>query len=162
VKAFNKASEADIAGKAERQIQTKARNDNEPGLTVQIHTTVYNKADRLPGILKQYKTTVNDGTTQKCLLDVIKATLSSDVEISLNQGAAKVAAPSGGVGFGFDVEAKSDSDSATLREEHFAWLKSNAAISLDIQGPPDLVTPELVKAAIQKTQASLDAAAKSK
>jgi hypothetical protein len=123
---------------------------------------VYNKADRLPGILKQYRGTVSDGSTQKCLLDVIKAELPSTVEISLKQGGTKTPAPEGGVAFSFDVEAKAGTDSATLREEHFAWTNSNAAISLDIQGPPALVTDDLVKTVMQKTQAALDNAAKAK
>lgn len=159
---FNKTADEDVAGKAERQVQMKARNAGESPLTVQLKVTIYHKDDRLPGVMKQYKSTVNDGGTQKCLLDVIKAQLPSNVEISVKQGGAKVPAPEGGAAFSFDVEAKASNDSATVREEHFAWLKGNAAVSLDFQGPPELVTQDLINTTLQKVQAQLETARSAK
>jgi len=159
---FNKAAADDIAGQAERRITIPAKTNDTTDLTVQVKVMIYNKTDRLAGVLKQYRGNVTDGSTQKCLLDVIKAELPSNVEISLKQGAAKVQAPEGGVAFAFDVEAKADNDSAQVREEHIVWINGNAVVSLDIQGPPDQVTPDLVKAVVEKTKASLENAAKQK
>jgi hypothetical protein len=47
-----------------------------------------------------------------------------------------------------------------MRLETYNWQFGNAGVSVNITGPKDDVTAELVKAALDKVQANLEAAAK--
>lgn len=69
-------------------------------------------------------------------------------------------APSGSMSAAFDLELSADDlPLGALHFEAYAWRNSNAFVSVNLSGPKNLITAELVTAAVGTLQAAVEAAA---
>jgi len=86
------------------------------------------------------------------------AAAEDGVAFRVTKASPRIAVPSGGHAFAWDVTATAQGITFTMHLESIAWQSGNAFVELDMDGPPNGVTAELVSAAIAKAQARLVAA----
>jgi hypothetical protein len=121
---------------------------------------VYSDSKSLEARRKKAQDLISRQVYQKCFGDALKDVLSSSAR-SLTTKSVK---PLGKVptdGFGFAVQTENITGlSAPLLTEFYGWLRGNVAVTLSALGLTTNLTVEVIDAAIQKTNAALDAAAK--
>ena len=162
LRTFTSATEDDLAGRAEKQISLPSKTNADLDQTLTLQVEVYHDPKRLPGLLKTYRSFVSTGSHQNCLLDLLKASLPSNADITLKGSKPDTSPPNGGVSYAYDVDVTAGTDHADLHEEHFTWLYGNVSVSVDLQGPMGSYGADLVKAVLSKEQAKVEAAGKAK
>jgi hypothetical protein len=118
-------------------------------MTVDIQRDTKNLAANLSG----YQQGIQGSDVPKCLEDSFKSFADTAKVTKVN---SSTAAPKGGVATAYEVVLTISGQNLTLRVEDFAWIFSNAAVSLSINGPKADITAELVTAALAKGQAALE------
>jgi hypothetical protein len=150
-----------LAGRAERGLEQPSVKTL-TGVVVSDEVRAYKKRGDLPALMDRYRGQVTDGSFVNCFRVAVTASLSYRLN-SVTPSPPSTQAPHGGVALALDYEFEGQSGLAlTRRLESYDWTMSNVVVAVDLDAPKDLLTPELVIAVLQKTQAAIDRATKGK
>jgi hypothetical protein len=155
-----KADEAKArVARAQREIARAVQGAALP-TGVEIEIEVYEDSALIKNHLERASGMVDNGVYSKCLTDLMDEVYrSGGLTGTTKTVSASAAAPRDG--FAFAAEGEVSGVPISLRFENYGWLDGNAKIRVSVSGTKAEVTPELVKATLEKTQAALDNAAAS-
>jgi hypothetical protein len=149
-KALDKKSRV---ARAKRVIQKPAPSSVLP-TEVTVEIEIYREAKALLPHLKKAQKLVDENSYGGCLEEVLGGIYkSAGLTATTKRVSASLDAPKDG--FAFAEESEIDGLRAPLHFENYGWIVGNAKVTVSLSGSKDTLTPELVKAAVEKTQAAL-------
>jgi hypothetical protein len=145
-----------LAGRAERGFEKPALTTL-VGTIVNVEVYAYEKSDGVAPLVERYRQQASDGSLVKCLGQRSGRATS----VTSSSPTAKPPANGGAVALERQFTGQSG-QTMTRRDEQYVWATGNVVVSIDVSGPADRFMADVVNVAIQKTQAAVEKAAKSK
>ena len=159
-KAANRAARA---GRAEKEY-TRSNGEADLDTSVEVEVNVFKDTATPAQALNAFRDALASGDFGKCLEDLFKegagGPTAQGVSITVKQGKARTAAPAGGAAQAYDFAIAVPGFKADMHYESYLWRYGNAGTTVTISGPATALTPELAKAALDRTVALLAAAGK--
>ena len=151
-------AKTDRAGRAERQYS----RDSESGITtdVEVEVSVYSTVKTVTDTFKLAKDVFTGTDFMACVQDTYAEAVNEGVKLEVKEGKLLATAPNGGVGRAIDVNLELNTDKAQIHLETYLWPFGNVGVQVTVSGDSTDLTREVVKAALAKTQAKLEAASK--
>ncbi len=155
--------ESGRTGRAQTQISQQGSDVGAPPTDVSVEINVFKDAKIPADAMETFRDALG-GDFEKCLDEGLRASLTESgvegVEVKISTPNPAASAPEEGLGKAFDVEINAGGLSFKLRFEAYLWRFGNVGVSVFMSGPAEAVNADLVKAAVDKTKAGLEAAAK--
>lgn len=125
--------------------------------TVDVEIDIYKRTSGLVSHLKDVRKLTDGGTYINCFSDLINDAFKSTSFTAITKSVTPTM-PAPDNGFAFAAESQVSGLDTPLRFENYGWLAGNAKVAVSLSGSKDQITPELVKAAIEKTKTALASA----
>jgi hypothetical protein len=142
------------AARAKREI-SKPNQASPLPTEVSVEIEIYKDTKDLPGHAERARKMVEGDSYTNCFSEVMGDIFKAAGLTATTKGVTPSASVPGS-GFAFAAESQVTGLSSALRFENYGWILSNAKITVSLSGSRDALTPEIVKAAVEKTQAKLN------
>jgi hypothetical protein len=143
--------------RAQRALQTEIYGFNSKG-QVEMHVRMFDTNATAQDYLRRHRTTATSDAYIRCLQDGFTALFGSNARVRF--GDAKSKAPRDGVTSAFDQDLKVGEVFNEIHTDSYAWVQENAFVLVLVSGPRAADTSDVVREALEKTQAKLEAAFK--
>jgi hypothetical protein len=156
VKSVLDDSKIGAAGHAERALE-RPTYVTRFGVIVTVEITAYDDSRSPAKLMRRYRKLASDGSLAGCLAKLSERTLS------LRPLKASSATPHSGVAFAAIRQFTALSGPPLTRvDERYLWLDGNVAVLVLISAPRDHFTSDVVRAALEKTDAAVTQAGKAR
>jgi len=127
------------------------------GVVVMVEVTAYDDSDGLAKLVRRYRKLASDGSLAEC------ASKLSERTLSVRPRKASASSPHGGVVFADTRRFTALSGPPLTRvDERYLWVDGNVMVLVTISAPEQRFTSDVVKAALEGTDAAVTRAGKAK
>lgn len=161
--ATNEKTDAARAGRAQAAFSNQGKDDLIP-LDVEAEVNVFEETRTPADALKTFRSVLASDDFATCMKDLFATAGggTSGIKVASKSVEPRLAAPADGSAKAFLVSISGSGFAVEMRLEMYLWRFGNVGTTVSLSGPDDGVTTELVKAAVGKMQAKLEAASKAK
>lgn len=150
--------DADRAGKAQIELSTPGTGSGPVSVNSAVH--IFKSTEVPLATLDNFLGAVHGGDFVECIKDGMLASLPAGSTVEVLQTAQHVQPPHRGIAFAWQLNIVSGDEHLAVAIEYHLWADSNAGVTVAFFGPPEAITTELVKAAVEKADQKLTAQAK--
>jgi hypothetical protein len=144
------------SGRAERELEQRTEADIPP--TVGSEVDIFKDTSAPADSLAAYQDAVKSSNFEACLKDALNASVNDPTaKIDTKSVAALASAPSGGTAVAYEFSFAVQGQTFVLHYESYVWRSANVGVTLTVEGLKESVTADLVKAALDKQAAKVDA-----
>ena len=147
-------SDAARAGRAEKEL---SRDTASIPTGVASEVIVFKDASTPSDVLKLFQDAVKTTNFEACLKDVVGTSVGDGTKVDTTSVSAATSAPNGGTAVAYEFLFAVQGQNLALHFETYIWRTANVGVTVTVSGTKDDVTADLVKAAVSKLQANLEA-----
>lgn len=145
---FRNSLTASQSGKAKTEY-----GQDSSDVTATINVSIQKDTKNTSGDVSKYAQSIQHGEMAKCLESVMTSSGMDTAKATKVTPATN--APQNGVETAYELAVTAQGQAVTMRIEDYAWAYSNAIVNVSVSGSKDKVTPDIINAAVAKTQAQL-------
>ncbi len=151
-------TDADRTGHAQKELTLPASDTPVP-TTVEVEVAIF-KGTEAPGKALDALRAAMTEDFPRCIQEIFAVQTPGGAETKITDSTLAAPAPTGGIARAWDLDVTAQGATFPLRIEAYAWVDSNAGGSVFLFGPRDVLTAQLVNAAVGKTVTKLTAQAR--